>query len=67
MPAYYPFLTLVSIVAFAWLGRHLAKARNRNGLAWGIGGAVLPPALIVLWFLRPLTAEEAELDEPEIA
>jgi len=66
MPAYYPFLTLVSIVVFALLGRHLAKARNRNGLAWGIGGAVLPPVLAVLWFLRPLTAEEAELDAPEV-
>ncbi len=67
MPVYYPFLTLVSIVIFVWLGRRMALARNRNGLAWGIGGALLPPVLLVLWRLRPLTTEEGELDAPEAA
>jgi hypothetical protein len=62
MPAYYPLLTLISIIAFFWLGRRMALARNRNGLAWGIGGALLPPALLALLMLRPLTREEAEID-----
>ena len=63
MKAFYPLLTLASIVLFAWLGRSVAKSRNRNGLAWGIAAALIPPVLIVLVLLRPLTAEEAAEDE----
>jgi hypothetical protein len=58
---FYPLLTLISIVLFVWLGRRMALDRNRNGLAWGIGGALLPPVLLVLLMLRPLPpAETAE-------
>ena len=59
MAAFYPLLTLVSMVLFAWLGRRMAKSRNRNGLAWGIGGALVPPVLLALLLLRPLAAEAA--------
>ncbi len=62
MPVYYPLLTLLSIAVFAWLGRRLAKSRNRNALAWGVGGALLPPALLALVMLRPLTTAEAAED-----
>ena len=60
MDAFYPLLTLISMVLFAWLGRRMAKSRNRNGLAWGIGGALVPPVLLALLVLRPLTVEEAD-------
>lgn len=62
MPLYYPLLTLISIALFAWLGRRLAKSRNRNALAWGVGGALLPPVLLALLMLRPLTTAEAAED-----
>jgi hypothetical protein len=68
MPVYYPMLTLISIVLFAWVGHHLAKKRSRNGIAWGFAGAMVPPLLLVLLLLRPLTADEAEDDtQPEEA
>ena len=58
MSTYYPLLTLISIVLFGWLGHRLAGARNRNRLAWGIGGALLPPGLLVLFMLPTLDAAE---------
>lgn len=60
MPGFYPLLTLVSVIFFAWLGRHLAVKRNRNGLLWGVGAALLPPVLLILLLLKPLEAEEEE-------
>ena len=65
MTAFYPLLKLAVIVLFARLGRYVAKSRNRNGLAWGMAAALLPPVLIVLVLLRPLTAEEAAEDAGE--
>jgi hypothetical protein len=58
--AFYPLLSLASIALFAWLGRRMAMARNRNVLGWAVGGAFLPPVLLVLWRLRPLTPAEAD-------
>ena len=58
MATYYPMLTLISIIAFAWLGHRLAKARNRNGVAWGFAAAMLPPALAILLLLRPLADDD---------
>lgn len=63
MQPYYPLLTMFSIVLFVWLGRRMAGARHRNRMAWGLAGAVVPPALLVLLMLRPLTPEEADADE----
>ncbi len=63
MQPYYPLLTLFSIVLFVWLGRRMAATRHRNRMAWGLAGAVLPPALLILLMLRPLTPEEADEDE----
>lgn len=60
MSSFYPLLTLISIVVFGWLGRHLAVKRNRNGLIWGIGGALFPPTLLLLFALPPLNAEDGE-------
>lgn len=54
MPAFYPLLTLISIAVFAWLGRRLAHARNRNVWGWSLAGAVLPPMLLILYALKPL-------------
>ncbi|MBX7199280.1 MAG: hypothetical protein K1X51_07860 [Rhodospirillaceae bacterium] len=58
---------IVGIAAGAFLGQHWAIARNRNPMAWGLAGALLPVTVIVLWLLKPLpapveevTAEEAE-------
>lgn len=64
MAAFYPLLTLISIVVFVWLARRLALARNRNVIAWGLIGAILPPALIILYVLKPLAPED-EGDEEE--
>lgn len=63
MQPYYPLLTLLSIVIFVWLGRRMAGARHRNRMAWGLAGAVLPPLLLILLMLRPLTPEESDEDE----
>jgi hypothetical protein len=63
MATFYPLLTLVSIALFGWLGWRMAKSRYRNGLVWAIGGAVVPPALLVLLLLRSRAAEEADEDK----
>ncbi len=62
MPAYYPLLTLISVVFFVWLARRLALKRNRNVVIWGVAGAVLPPALVILYALKPLP-EDGDADE----
>ena len=67
MQAFYPLLTLLSIVLFVWLGRRLAATRHRNRVVWGLAAAVLPPVLLVLLLLRPLTAEESDEDEADTA
>jgi hypothetical protein len=59
MNLFHTSLTLASIVIFAWLGRFLAIKRNRHPLGWGLIGALLPPLLLILVFLKPLP-EEAE-------
>ncbi len=64
MAAFYPLLTLISIVVFVWLARRLAQSRNRNVIGWGLVGAILPPALIILYMLGPLAPED-EGDEDE--
>lgn len=58
MSAFYPLLTLISIALFAWLARRLALARNRNVWGWALVGAVLPPAIFILYALAPLEPEE---------
>jgi hypothetical protein len=57
MAAFYPLLTLISIIVFVWLARRLAMARNRNVIGWSVAGALLPPVLIVLYALKPLAAD----------
>lgn len=57
MQAFYPLLTLISIAVFVWLARRMALARNRNVLGWSLAGAVLPPALIILYALKPVAPE----------
>lgn len=64
MAAFYPLLTLISIVVFVWLARRLALGRNRSVIGWGLVGAILPPALIILYVLKPLAPEE-DGDEEE--
>jgi len=64
MAAFYPLLTLISIVVFVWLARRLALGRNRNVIGWGLVGAILPPALIILYVLKPLAPED-DGDEDE--
>lgn len=58
---------IVGILAGAFLGRRWALARNRNPMAWGLAGAILPLTVIVLWFLKPLPAppEDAAGEEAE--
>ncbi len=63
MPAFYPLLTLISIAVFVWLARRMALARNRNVLGWGVIGALLPPLLVILYALKPLTPEDEGDDE----
>ena len=62
MTVIYPLLTLVSIGVFAWLGRRMALTRRRSPWVWGILAALLPPLLLILWRLRPLSPEEVEED-----
>lgn len=64
MAAFYPLLTLISIVVFVWLARRLALGRNRNVIGWGLVGAILPPGLIILYVLKPLAPED-DGDEDE--
>ena len=66
MPAFYPLLTLISIVVFVWLGRKLALTRNRNVWVWALAAAVVPPVLIVLFLLKPLAPETDEEDGAEV-
>jgi len=65
MQAFYPLLTLISVVVFVWLGRRMAIGRNRNKLGWGIAGGLLPPSLLILLMLKPRTKAEAAADEVE--
>ena len=65
MAEFYPVLTLISVVVFVWLGRHMAASRNRNTLGWGIAGGLLPPTLLVLWMLKPRTKAEIAAEEAE--
>jgi hypothetical protein len=62
MPAFYPLLTLISIVVFAWLARRLALARNRNVWGWAVAGALLPPTLLILYALKPVEGDGPEGD-----
>lgn len=63
MQAFYPLLSLISIVVFTWLGHRMARHRNRNVWGWAVIGALLPPVLLILWVLKPLpAAEEPEAD-----
>jgi len=55
----YLAISLISIFGFAWLGRHMAVARNRNGFIWGLAGALFPPLLLILKFLGSLPNDEA--------
>lgn len=64
MPAFYPLLTLISIIVFVWLARRLALTRNRNVVGWSVAGAILPPVLVILYALKPLAAEAGD-DEGE--
>ena len=65
MQAFYPILTLISVVVFLWLGGRMAGARNRNRLGWAIAGGLLPPVLLVLLMLKPRTKAEIAADEAE--
>jgi hypothetical protein len=48
---FYFAIALLITAGFAWLGRHMALKRNRNGLLWGLAGALFPPLLLILKFL----------------
>ncbi len=63
---FYRLLTLLSMVIFAGLGWFLANRRNRNGILWAVGGALLPLVLLVLLFLKPV-ADEPEDDAGELS
>jgi len=67
LTTFYPLLTLLSIAIFGFLGWYLGRKRNRNAILWAVGGAFLPPLLIILLFLKPAdatpNADEGELDE----
>ena len=60
----YPLLSLASIMFFAWLGHFMADRRNRRAVGWGVAGALFPPVLIILFFLKPVPDEP---QEPEAA
>jgi hypothetical protein len=59
-------LVLISMVLFAAVGWWLGNRKNRNGLVWGTVGAVFPPTLLILLFLKTAEAEEEE-DEGELS
>ncbi len=67
LETYYPLLTLVSVVVFGGLGWFLARKRNANSILWAVIGALLPPLLLIMFFLKPRAAEpemeQGELDE----
>ena len=68
LSTFYPLLTLISIVVFGFVGWVLARKRNRNAFLWPVLGALLPPLLLILFFMKPAAEEEptdadGELDE----
>lgn len=68
LSTFYPLLTLISIVVFAFVGWVLARKRYRNAILWPVLGALLPPLLIILFFMKPAVEaepsdEDGELDE----
>ncbi len=65
MAKFYPMISIISMIVFAWLGRRMAITRNRHSLVWGVAGALFPPLLLILKFLSVQPAEEA-VDGPEL-
>jgi hypothetical protein len=57
MEKFYPLITVLSMVVFGWLGWRLGIGRNRNPQVWMAAGALLPPLLLVLVYLGPLTGD----------
>lgn len=62
MTAFYPYITLLSIVLFGALGWIVAHNRGHNRIIWAVMGAIFPPLLIILWFLKP-NEEDAAADD----
>ena len=60
-------LVLTSMVLFAFVGWWFANRKNRNGLVWGTVGAVFPPVLLALLFLKTAVVEEEEEDAGELS
>lgn len=53
-------LSLVSAITFAILGRSMARKKHRGQLQWGLAGAVFPPLLLVLLFLKRHDSDATE-------
>ncbi|MDX2144266.1 MAG: hypothetical protein SFV19_13000 [Rhodospirillaceae bacterium] len=65
MEKFYPLITVLSMLAFGWLGWRMGSARNRNPQVWMAAGALLPPLLLVLMSLGTLGEgpDDEETDE----
>jgi len=65
--AYYPLLSLLSMIAFAGLGYVLATKRGRSGIGWAIGGAIFPPLLLIFFFVgeRKMRGATISTDDPD--
>ncbi len=53
----YFLLTLASVILFAWLGRIMARRKNRSVSGWAVAAAIFPPVVLILLFL-------SDLDDP---
>jgi uncharacterized protein (DUF983 family) len=61
MEALYPFITMISMAGFGWLGWSMATSRSRNPALWTALGAIFPPLLLILVLLKPLEDAAAEV------
>lgn len=66
MERYYPFITMVSMALFGWVGWRMAISRNRNPAVWTALGAIFPPLLLILLVLKS-REDDADAADTEAA
>ncbi|MEQ9449840.1 MAG: hypothetical protein RLN70_13205 [Rhodospirillaceae bacterium] len=63
MAGFYPLLSLLSRVVFAWFGYVVAAKRHRNKVGCAIAGAVFPPLLLIVAFMSPLKRDDVAAEQ----
>ena len=61
MGIFSPAMLLVLVpLAFAVIGGKMAYNRGRNPFIWGLGSAVFPICIMIVWFEKPLKEVEGQ-------